>query len=158
MRRRASRRIPADERRFQGGRHRANRVGALSNVTGFEVEVAFELHRHRIWEPLVPVVLVLEGAVAVGLTVSCRLMGVHARALVGALNVYDSRTLPVRWAARASACWSGSALRRPEVLAGVVARGFVVDDNRPSNVFERDWAESGSGLRSQAVAVYNQTC
>jgi hypothetical protein len=45
---------------------RADWAGALSEVTGFEMELAFELHRHWIWEPLVPVVLVLEGAVAVG--------------------------------------------------------------------------------------------
>jgi hypothetical protein len=155
MRRRASRRIPADERRFQGGRHRANRVGALSNVTGFEVEVAFELHRHRIWEPLVPVVLVLEGAVAVGLTVSCRLMGVHCRALVGALNVHDSRTSGGLLNGSGARVLGSSALRRPEVLADVIARGFVVDDNRPSNLFWRGYAESGSRLRSQGAAVYN---
>jgi hypothetical protein len=54
-------------------------------------------------------------------------------------------------------CSGRSALRRPEVLAGVIARGFVVDDNRLSNLFERDCAERGSGLRWQVSSVYNET-
>jgi hypothetical protein len=54
-------------------------------------------------------------------------------------------------------CSGRSAPRRPEVLAGVIARGYVVDDNRLSNLFERDCAERGSGLRWQASSVYNET-
>jgi hypothetical protein len=50
----------------------------------------FEHHRHRIWSLPSPVALVLEGAMAVGLTVSCRLMGVHTRVLAGVVNVHGT--------------------------------------------------------------------
>lgn len=86
----------------------------------------FEHHRHRILESAVAVALVLEGAVAVGLTVSCRLMGVHTRVLVGVVNVHGNLRLcgpmsgsglhvlgSFRTAAPGGACWRHCArLRR----------------------------------------------
>jgi hypothetical protein len=110
------------------------------------------------WAFAVPVVLVLEGAVAVWAESVLPTDGSScSRACRRRQRARQPETLRSDERLGGCVCSGRSALRRPEVLAGVIARGFVVEDNRLSNLFERDCAERGSGLRWQVGSVYNET-
>jgi hypothetical protein len=121
---------------------RAHRVGALSAVTDSS-GASFEHHRHRILGVCRP------GGPGAGRRRSGWAEGVVptdgrscSRACRRPQRSLTSNTPRSTGGSGLCACSGRSALRRPEVLAGVVARGFVAGDNRPSNSFKRGFAPS----------------